>query len=306
MSTATPDWSEAHRRPGKRDGDPDQVYRVAPVPFCSSEGHRIVWVHSSSKQQRDETARHERIQRTLAALAELNERLAGPRARIGTCVAVEDAANEILDNGGAGDYVSFTVTETTEERYRQEKRGRPGNDTRYRKLTKTRFAVTAHVDADAVRHDAASDGCFPLISNDHKLTDAQILTAYRYQPNLEKRHHQLKSVHDAAPVTLKSPARIEALFACQFIALLCCCLIERELRAAMTRQHVTDLPLYPEDRSCTAPTAARVFDHLAPLQRHRLTRDGQPVQTFQPQLTPLQAQLLELLGLPANAYTSNP
>ncbi len=305
MSTSTPEFTEAVRRPAKRDGDPDQVYRVAPAPFPSSEGHRIVWVHSSPKHQRDETARHQRIQRTLAALTELNERLAGPRARITTRVAVEDAANEILDHGVAEDYVTFTVTETTEERYRQEKRGRPGKDTRYRKLQKTRFQLTAHVDADAVRRDAASDGCFPLISNDHQLTDSEVLIAYRYQPNLEKRHHQLKSVQDAAPITLKSPARIEALFACQFIALLACCLIERELRNAMAREQITDLPLYPEDRSCTAPTAARVFDHLAPLQRHHLIRDGHEiVQAFHPQLTPLQAQLLALLGVPASTYTS--
>jgi transposase len=306
MITATPEFTEAARRPGKRHGDPDQVWQVAPAPFCSSEGHRIVWVHSSAKQLRDETARHQRIQRTLTALTELNGRLAGPRARIATRIAAQDAAQEILDHSAAEDYVTFVITETTDERFRQEKRGRPGKDTRFRKITKTRFQVTAHVDADAVRRDASSDGCFPLISNDHDLTDAQVLIAYRYQPNLEKRHHQLKSVQDAAPVTLKSPARIEALFACQFIALLTCCLIERELRAAMARQQITDLPLYPEDRSCTAPTATRVFDHLAPLQRHHLIRDGHTVQTFQPQLTPLQAQLLDLLAVPASAYTSSP
>lgn len=304
MTTATPDWSEAVRRPGKRKDDPDQVYRVAPAPFCSSEGYRIVWVHSSVKAHLDETARHQRIQRTLKALTDLNERLTGPRARITTSVSVEDAAREIIDHSSAEDYVTFTITETTEERYRQEKRGRPGKDTRYRKIHKTSFAVTASVDADSVRRDAASDGCFPLITNSRDLTDAEVLIAYRYQPNLEKRHHQLKSVHDAAPVTLKSPARIEALFACQFIALLCCCLIERELRNAMTDRQITDLPLYPEDRDCTAPTAARVFDHLAPLQRHHLTRDGHAVQTFDPQLTPLQAQLLNLLDIPTTAYTN--
>ena len=59
------------------------------------------------------------------------------------------------------------------------------------------------------------------------------------------------------------------------MALLCCRLIERELRAAMTREQVPELPLYPEDRSCTAPTATRIFKHL--------TRDGQALQTFEPQ-----------------------
>jgi len=138
-----------------------------------------VWVHSSAKQHRDETARHERIQRTLAALAELNERLAGPRARITTRVGVDDAATEIIDTGSAEQDVTFTITETIEETFRQEKRGRPGNDTRYRKLTKTRFQVTATVDTDQVRHDAASDGCFPLITNDHQLTNTTVLIAYR-------------------------------------------------------------------------------------------------------------------------------
>jgi len=306
MTDEAPAFTEAARRPGKRKGDPDNVWQVAPAPFPSAEGHRIVWVHSSQKQRLDETARSERIQRARRDLADLGRRLAGPRARIGSLVAAEEAAAALLSATGAQRWVTVTVTEATTETIRQEKRGRPGKDTRYRKTTKTHYALTVTIDAEQVRHDASSDGCFPLISNDHQLTDTQVLTAYRYQPNLEKRHHQLKSVHDAAPVTLHSPARIEALFACHFIALLCCCLIERELRAAMTRQSVAELPLYHEDRSCTAPTAARVFDHFADIQRHHLTRDQQHVQIFQPQLTPLQQQLLDLLDVPASAYLTTP
>ncbi len=50
------------------------------------------------------------------------------------------------------------------------------------------------ISAEQVRYDAASDGCFPLLTNDTKLTDTDVLAAYRYQPNLEKRHHELKWV----------------------------------------------------------------------------------------------------------------
>jgi len=32
------------------------------------------------------------------------------------------------------------------------------------------------------------------------MTGAGVLAAYRYQPNLERRHHLLKTVQDAAPV----------------------------------------------------------------------------------------------------------
>ncbi len=306
MTRAQPDWVEADRRPGKRKGDPEKVWRVCPAPFPTVEGYRITWVHSSAKQRRDEAARAEKIERARRALEELSERVATPRARITTRVAAEEATTAVLTASGAERWVSFTVTETVEERYRQEKRGRPGKDTRYRKITKTRFAIQVSVDAEQIRYDAASDGCFPLVSNDTALTDTEILAAYRYQPNLEKRHHQLKSVQEAAPVQLKNPFRIEALFCCQFIALLLNCLIERELRQAMRREGVCELPLYHEQRACTAPTAARVFDAFAELQRHHLTRDGRHVQTFNPQLTDLQRQLLDLLGIPASAYAADP
>ena len=306
MSTQAPDWVEACRRPGKRHGDPDLVWRVCPAPFPTTEGYRITWVHSSAKQHHDESARAERIDRARHTLGELSERLAGPRARITTRVAAEEAAAALLTTSGGERWVSVTVIETVEERYRQEKRGRPGNDTRYRKIAKTRYALEVSVDAEQVRYDAASDGCFPLTSNDSELTDTQVLAAYRYQPNLEKRHHELKSVQDAAPVTLKSPFRIEALFACQFIALLTNCLIERELRRTMTHHNIPELALYHEQRACTAPTAARIFDAFTDVQRHHLTRDSQRIQTFDPQLTPLQHQLLDLLGVPASAYTTDP
>ena len=263
-------------------------------------------MHTSAKHHHDETARAERIDRARRALKELSERLTGPRARISSRVAAEEAAAAMLATTGAERWVRFTVTDTIEERYRQEKRGRPGNDTRYRKITKTRYAIEVTVDAEQVRYDAASDGCFPLISNDSTLTDVEVLRAYRYQPNLEKRHHELKSVQHAAPVTRKSPFQVEALFSCQFIALLLNCLIERELRQAMARERVRELPLYHEQRACTAPTAARVFDHFTGVQRHHLTRDGRHLQTFDPQLTDPQRQLLDLLGVPTNAYTSGP
>jgi transposase len=109
----------------------------------------------------------------------------------------------------------------------------------------------------------------------------------------------------AAPVELKSPSRIEGLACCEFIALLCQCLIERELRAAMTRHGVSELALYHEGRASKAPTAARVFDLFAETARHRLTsHNGEIVQVFEPELTDLQRQILDLLSVAPNAYIS--
>lgn len=195
------------------------------------------------------------------------------------------------------------MSETVAETYRQEHRGRPGADTRYRRHTSTRHTISWDTRLDVLAYDAATDGCFPLITNDTALSDAEVLAAYRYQPHLERRHHLLKSVQNAAPVLLRSPARIEALFCAQFLALLLGALIERQIRTAMTTEATRDIPLYPELRACTAPSTERILGIFADLTRHQLRRDGHHVQTFEPDLDPLQHQVLNLLGVPTTNYT---
>ena len=298
-------WTEAARRPAKRQGAPDSVWWTAPAPVPTSEGHRIVWVRSSQKTERDAEARRARIEQGMLVLEAVQARLAGPRSRLKTLVAAEQAAHAALADAGAERWIAYAIQERIEEGFRQEKRGRPGPKTRYRKVEKTSFKLTFHIDEDKVAYDAATDGCFPLVSNDRELTDAELLGAYRYQPNLEKRHHQLKTVLGAAPVELKSPSRIEGLACCEFIALLCQCLIERQLRAAMTREGVSELALYHEGRASKAPTAARVFDLFNETARHVLmTSQGEVVQVFEPELDDLQRQILDLLGVSHNAYLS--
>ena len=59
---------------------------------------------------------------------------------------------------------------------------------------------------------------YPLLCNDRSLTSAQVFTAHKGQPQIEKRFEQLKTVHEIAPVFLKNEARIEALFTLCFLA----------------------------------------------------------------------------------------
>src|SRR6266545_4224888 len=77
-----PDWTEALRRPPKRLGEPEEIWWTTAAPWPSAEGYPIVWVRSSSKIDRDATSRRERIARGIAALDELNQRLASPKTRI--------------------------------------------------------------------------------------------------------------------------------------------------------------------------------------------------------------------------------
>jgi transposase len=171
---------------------------------------------------------------------------------------------------------------------------------------KLRHRVTFTVNEAQVVRDAASDGCFPLISNDRDLAGAALLAAYKYQPNLEKRHAQLKGTQLVTPMFLRDPARIEALLCCHFIAMLIHALIERDIRAAMATRGLHELSLYPEDRGCNAPTAARVLEIFAGLARHHLhDHHGRHLKTFHPELNDLQRQVLDLLTIPTSVYTAS-
>ncbi len=300
--THQPQWTEAARKPGLIDA-PDQVYADAPAPLPSAEGYRIIWVHSTAKAARDVAARQARIEAGAAAIDALGARLAGPKCRLKTRVAVEAEAVAVLARAGAERWISYSIDETTEETFRQEQRGRPGANTRYRRHTKNRYTISCDTRLDVLAYDAVTDGCFPLISNDTTLTDAAVLGAYRYQPHLERRHHLLKSVQDAAPVLLRNPARIEALFCCQFLALLLGALIERQIRTAMKIAATDHVPLYPELRACAAPSTERIVEIFADLTRHELHQHGHLVQSFEPELDPLQRQILELLDVPTANYT---
>jgi hypothetical protein len=172
------DWTEAARRPGKRKGDPDQVYWTAPAPIPTSEGHRITWVRSSQKLACDADARHARIEQGMQALEGVQARLASPRSRLKTRLAAEQAARDALASAGSERWLAFEITDTEQESFRQEKRGRPGEQTRYRKTTKTIFTLTFTVNDEQVAYDAATDGQFPLLTNDHDLTDPELLAAY--------------------------------------------------------------------------------------------------------------------------------
>lgn len=299
-----PTWSEALRRHGRRLGDPDEVWRTFESPLPSEGGFRVIWVHSSTKDANDAATRRARIEAGHAALDALSAKLAGARCRLKTVVAIEQAAADALDKTNARRYFAVHVAAKNADDFAQERQGRPGPNTRYRKTTTTRFELSFAVRTELVAADARSDGTFPLITNDRVMTPAGVLGAYKYQPNLERRHAQLKGHQSVAPVYLKDPVRIEGLLCCQFFALLVQALIEREIRAAMKTADTHAIPLYPELRDCPAPSAARILEIFAGVSRHVLRdANGQVLKVFEPDLDHLQLQILELLAVSPAIFT---
>ncbi|MGH8217758.1 MAG: hypothetical protein ACREUT_04210 [Steroidobacteraceae bacterium] len=158
-------------------------------------------------------------------------------------------------------------------------------------------------DAQALLDEARTDGVFPLVTNDEKLTLKGALEAYKHQPSLEKRHEQLKSVLNVRPVMLKNHLRIEAFLFLYFLALMTEALIERDIRTRMRKLGIKKLPLYPEERPCAAPTTERLFELFADLRRHRLVdQTGRVHQRFYDTLSEPQRAVLRLFKLSSQEY----
>jgi len=299
-----PEWVLVKNRETTLEGIPD-AYFMCEAPWPSAEGYRVVWVLSSTKRHHDAESRRARLRRATEGLESLTERLSGPKARIRTKAGADQAAQAILAETHTQPFFEIRLEERPEPTFQQENPGRPSSHTRYRRADRTRIALSWKILDDQVAATAASDGMFPFITNDRQLSLSELLDRYKYQPCLERRHEQLKSGLEVVPMWLKSIARIEAILLLYYIALLVRALLEREIRRRMKDEDLAALPLYPEERSCRAPSAERILAIFSPLQRHELVAGGRTIQNFQPQLSLTQQRVLRLLGLPYSIYDAS-
>jgi transposase len=303
IQTHEPVWDLAvDRRNPRRRGGPRDRWWVFRHPLPSQEGWPVVWVKSSLLSLTQQQSRRERIARATDDLTDLATRLRQRRSRLRERRDVHEAVEGILARLHVRRYIHVNVEVDEEHRFRQDAPGRPGPKTRYRRTTRRSLRLTWSTDEAAIAYDHKSDGMYPLLTNDRVLTPQQVLDAHKRQPTIEKRFEQLKSVHHIAPVFLKNEGRVEAFFCLYFIALLVQAIIEREIRHAMQQQGVATLPLYPERRPCRRPTTEQILRLFTFVERHGIHRHGRLVQSFDPDISDVQADVLRLLSVPRSAY----
>ena len=306
LQANAPAWQEVARKPHPRlkHGLPD-VFRALSSPIPDPDGFRVIWYQSSHKIERDAAARSTALQSAWKALVQLKARVEGPRPRFRSCASVAAAADDILKETRTERWIQCEASSAEGAVFRKETRGRPGTNSRWRRQLKMSFRLDWALRKEEIDYDARTDGVFPLITDysEAELSDARVLEAYKSnQPLVEKRHDLLKNVEAATPMYLKSVSRIEALLFMHFVALLAHALIEREVRRAMRSRRLRELPLYPEDRPCKAPSTRRVLEVFENLQRHVLYRNGREIQRFEPEVSGRQVELLQLFGMTSDAF----
>lgn len=298
------EWLEVWRKP---DPDskvaPDHVYCAYDSPSRTSDGYRLIWYRSSVKMVLDERRRADRMRRARQRIRELQERTGAHAFK--SVERAREAAQKVLQQEGAERWIDVDVEQHITQDFKQATPGRPGRNTTYRKVETPVILFHAEDNAEAIQADARCDGVFAMVTCiEADESDARdILTMYKYQPFLEKRNEQLKSVLSVAPVFLKKPQRVAALLFVYFLAVLVFALIERELRLRMKNAGITSLPLYPEQRLCKAPTTAVINQAVEGHRRSRLLdSDENEIRVFHDPLGRTQKDMLRLLGVDLRHY----
>ncbi len=249
-----------------------------------------MWYRSSQKRKRDELERKDRIARAIERLENLNlKRIRGPK----TESALKKRIDAVLARYKVQKWLSVEIKMDEEEKFTAITRGKPTEETRYRRVINKMPRLHIKRNAEAIANSQIMDGIFPLATNT-KEKPFKVLQIYKYQPKIEKRHAFLKSTLEVAPIWLKKNTRIEALMFVDYLAQMVAALAERELRETMRTQNVKLLQSLPEGRSSQTPTFEQLLRLFENRDRHELFEKYQIIKSFADPLSPVQSEILKV------------
>jgi len=289
-------WEDAYIAESTRKKGEVVVYRTY-EDGLNKQGYRIIWVHSSAKQQMDETRREHMIAKIEQELQELSVGL--NRYYLKTEEQINAAITKVCKGGK--DLVKVQLIEDKELESVQVKAGKPGPNTKYRETEKITYRIQWEVDLDAIEKASKIDGIFPLITNT-EFKAADVLRMYKDQPYLEKRMYTTKSILNVAPVFLKLPRRIEAITFLYFIGLMIVSLMERNIRRNMVQEEIEKLPILPNQMNTKTPTFNNIKYLFRNVHLSVITNCKKIIQENVNGVTEIHRIVLRLLEVPVSTY----
>ncbi len=293
-------WTHLLSRPNNRKPKSKRDhYYLAIGNHTASNGYRLLWILSTQKAQQDAETRGRNIEKALDALRDLQTRL--NTYNLKTRENIERNITLILKQNKCNDFINYEVHRDIQHEIHHKKVGRPKLNESGASVLKEYFSISFQMNEDNIKEESLTDGIFPLITNlrDHKAKE--VLEIYKYQPFLEKRHSQLKTYQQIAPVFLKKPQRVIAYLHMNVMALMVATLIERQLRIAMKAKSIKTLPIYPEGKPCKYPTTFDIVRLFKGIERYEVVQ-GENFYIFPAELNKIQKQVLDLLKVPVSFY----
>ena len=268
LETADVEWKDGYEVESTRKKGKIVNYRTY-EPGKTNDGFRIIWVHSSSKDQDDKNRRRKRIDKAIEGLEKLSPKLNAYHLKSGR--EIQAAVDKICKN--VKDFLSVKVVSERRQVKVKISPGRPSRKSVYKNKWEFTHRIEWEEDDQAIAIASKKDGIFPLITN--SILDArEVLRKYKEQPFLEKRMYTKKTVLGVAPVFLKKKKRIEAMLFLYFVALMIVSLIERKIRLNMKEEQIDKLPILPQGMNSKKPTWNNIRYFFRNIYLCEIFRDG--------------------------------
>jgi len=290
-------WKDTLEVPDKRKRNKIINYRTC-AGETTREGYSILWSHNDAKALCDSHQRQKKVTAAEKSLTKLKGKL--NRYHLKTAAEIEKAVQQSLT--GTQKYFDYQIVPVTQVVRKQNKRGKPGKNTKYIEETKTIYRLEYQLNFDTLNQASLLDGTFPIVHNVIELSDKEILETYKKQSYLEKRHSTFKNVNKVTPVYLKKNTRIEAMLFIHFMALMVLSLMERNIRQSMAEQHIKKLPILPQGMNTKTPTWSNLKYFFHQVYALIITRNQEVLKITLKGLSDLHKKVLRLLLVPLSAY----
>ena len=263
----------------------------------TKNGFRIIWVHSSSKQEDDQVRRQKKVDKAIVALEELSPKLNAYHLK--TKKEIRAAVDSICK--GIKQFLDVKILTERKQIKVKVSPGRPSLESVYKNKWEFKHRIQWELNKQALAEASKTDGLFPLITNT-ALEACEVLKKYKSQPFLEKRMYTKKTVLQVAPVFLKKEKRIEAILFLYFVALMIVSLIERKIRMNMAKETIEKLPILPQAMNSKKPTWNNIRYFFRNVHYSEIIQDGVSIQSMVKGLSDLHKQINRLLDVPSPVY----
>ena len=291
------EWKDAFEVESSRKKGKINKYKTY-EPERTKNGFRIIFVHSSSKQEDDAGRRQGKIDKAIARLEELSPKLNAYHLK--TKKEIKKAVEGICK--GVKDLIDVKILTERKQIKVKISPGRPSlSKSVYKNKWKFTHSIQWGLNEQALAVAAKTDGIFPLITNT-KIEACEVLRKYKDQPFLEKRMYTKKTVLEVAPVFLKKEKRIEAMLFLFFVALMIVSLIERKIRMNMARESIEKLPILPQGMNSKKPTWNNIRYFFRNVHYSEILRNGKCIQAIVKGFSALHKQINWLLEVPDAVY----
>jgi transposase len=292
-------WKDGFSTESSRKKGDINIYRTYEGER-TKEGFRIIFIHSSAKQEDDENRRRKKIEKAIEKLEKLSPKLNAYhlKAKKEIKAKVDSICKDVKE---------FIDVKILTERKQIKVKISPGRPSLSKSIYKNKWEFTHSIqwqlNEQALAEASKTDGIFPLITNT-ALDASEVLRKYKSQPFLEKRMYTKKTVLEVAPVFLKKEKRIEAMLFLYFVALMIVSLIERKIRMNMAAQDIDKLPILPQGMNTKKPTWNNVRYFYRNVHYSQIIRDGLCIQAVVKGLGNLHEQINRLLEIPDSVYAN--